>query len=145
MMLMRMVLWLVGLWLALAWIAVSALMLGACTHPTPLTPAQVDALAAAEQGWRRAGLPDPGDCLRGLEVRHGSCGTPANSCLLHEGHWVVVIDEAATDRPAIVHEAMHALYACTLPRLHWSDPYDARHTDRRVWAPEAGSAEVLAR
>lgn len=52
-----------------SWTACAVVLLAACfPRPTTLPPDEQLAVTATLDGWRAAGLPDPGDCLDGATV-----------------------------------------------------------------------------
>jgi hypothetical protein len=124
-----------------------------------------DTVASATlAGWRGAGLPEPGEhCyVARFRIEHAAdraefeqlCWVPperARSCFLWrlETHPAMELFSrvypAAVLRPNVppelvsllgVHELLHGLVDCALKRPN-EDPYDAGHTDTRVWG--AGS------
>jgi len=135
-------------------------LLAACSSPTSQSPLEQRVLAATEAGWSAAGLPEPGErCyLDWFEVRFpdvaefdrlcapGTTAT-ANGCFrwlrversgLREtiSRPVAVIDPtlpaASIVEDLAAHELFHGLVYCTLKRDRL-DPYDASHSDKRVW------------
>lgn len=116
-----------------AWLAI---LLGGCGPAAPAYPSRTlderAVIAAAELGWARAGLPDPGPCLMRLHVTWVDAGELAELCpggsqCLSGPR--VILGDGSSPRDAI-HEAMHWLYSCTLRTV---DIYDYGHTDRRIW------------
>jgi hypothetical protein len=140
-------------------IAALALTLCACVHGLPPGSPDAQDVSATEAAWVGAGLPGPGDCLELVEVRrHGAerayvdacdggrpgmygaaardsagCLTVALRGVIGRRVWVVHVAPEFRHDPTIVgHELRHALTACHLTRPR-SDPYDANHSDPRVW------------
>lgn len=137
------------LWVAALVIAVVATLAG-CQRP-PITTEQRGEIADVEGLWREAGLPDPGDCLRGARVLYttrsdfrdrcgaGQASNVADECLgqysrgmfgRRSGWLVLIVDGSTTAERDIRHSLLHALVACTLKR---ADKFDGNHTDPRVW------------
>lgn len=134
---------------ARSWWPVLALVLVACA-PKPRFPAAMPhpAFAAAEDGWRQAGLPDPGACLHGARVawalddaeyRRRCRREPSASaaCWLHRERVAFLSPGQRIDDRGepVAHEAMHGLQACA------GMPVDYKHSDPRVWSA-AGEGEA---
>jgi hypothetical protein len=139
--------------------ALPALALCACVHGLPPGSADAQAVSAVEGAWRASGLPKPGDCLELVEVRrhdsqssyvdacdggrpglYGAAARDSAGCLtsalrgvLGRRVWVVnVAPGYESDAALLEHELRHALTYCHLNRPR-SDPFDAQHSDLRVW------------
>lgn len=151
--------------------ALLALALCACVHGLPPGSADGRAVQAVEGAWRAAGLPGPGSCLDLVEVRrHDSLSRYVDACdgsrpglygpaardsagclasafrgVLGRPGWAVHMAPGYHDDPALVeHELLHALTHCRLRRAY-NDPFDAGHSDPRVWEASGGASSVQAR
>lgn len=142
------------------------LSLLACASPTGQDPLAQRVTATAWETWEASGLPEIPEerCRTALfEVQFPDVAgfdrlcapattDQANGCfrwLVFKRPWqgiretiskpVAVVDPtlpAGTDIEKLaLHELRHGLVYCTLHRPA-SDPYDAGHTDQRVWGPE---------
>jgi len=122
------------------------------------TALDVDVFAAADRGWESVGLGQPGACLARarIEVARSesefrrrcllSACVSAAACWLDEEK-VALFSPAREIEPGGepgVHEAMHGLTRCHLPRAR-QDPYDAGHTNPRVWLQAGGATSAQAR
>jgi hypothetical protein len=149
--------------------ALLALALSACVHGLPPGSPDAQAVSAVEAAWRASGLPSPGDCLELVEVRrhqslsayvdacdggrpglYGAAARDSAGCLtsalrgvIGRRVWIVNVAPGYHTDPTIVgHELRHALTACHLDRPR-SDPFDAGHSDLRVWASPNGPAHAV--
>lgn len=131
----------------------------ACVHSLPRGSADGKTVAATEADWMASGLPGPGDCLDFVEVRrheserayvdacdgdrpdlHASAARESAGCLtsalrgfMGRRVWIVHIAPGYhADAGLVDHELRHALTICHLRRPA-NDPFDATHTDQRVW------------
>ena len=145
------------------WPIIGALLFGACGPALTRTSSEQDVFRRTERAWVEAGLPEPGACLANAKVLAADeaeyrawCGGEGWSCLQwqnglierNRGPVIVLAPQTKVDElgEPLIHEALHALYSCTLPRLTNYDPYDAQHTDPRVWAAKSvNSAQSRAR
>jgi hypothetical protein len=140
--------------------ALIALTLCACAHGLPPDSVDAQAVSAVECAWRVSGLPGPGSCLDLVDVRrHDSRDGYVDQCeglspgagsrdaaqhsagcltselrgLIGKRVWVVhVAPGYHADAALVEHELRHALTYCHLDRPR-SDPFDAQHSDLRVW------------
>lgn len=146
--------------LALLALAISALY--SCAPRAHESTLERRVVAAAWEGWERAGLPDIDEShcqTHRFEIRYPDGGgfnalcypsstATANGCF----RWLLVqhraMDLYSIAKPVAVvdptlpvgasvpelalHELMHGLIDCTMHR-DYLDPFDAGHTDVRVW------------
>lgn len=126
-------------------------------------------MRAAVDGWTEVlGSPDEHECdvdlttvvhataesfERACRVKPGPGGAAA--CLLYESVGLkrsaprIYLRPGLTDAEAadaVIRESLHNLVECELRRSPW-DPFDALHTDKRVWQSAGGvtSAQSKAR
>lgn len=110
--------------------------------------------AAAGEGWRDAGLGDPGNCLDGATVKYVAsaqsfglnCGgaSPEHvaACWQHYRREAILRPGERVDSRGepVIHEALHGLMACA------GMPPDYAHANDRVWETGgSGSAQQRAR
>lgn len=146
--------------------SVAALPLSGCFHPSITSPERL-ALEAAVVGWTEAlGEPDARECgldlvtvvhvtaarfRRACKIEPGPGG--AGACLLYESVGfsrsapIIVLRPGLDDddvREAVIHESLHNFIECELDRSP-RDPFDALHTDPRVWQGAGGATSAQAR
>lgn len=114
------------------------------------------AVALAFEQWRAVGLPFDAKCPGNLDVIIAHDGDDfrarcfanmpgdntggwahKNACFVADGIVVAPSFTGVVRDGLIVHEALHALYGCDLAG---ADPYDAGHTDARVWGQQVPSS-----
>ena len=146
----------------------AALAAASCVPPAPeLLPLERSAGQAVSVAWNSAALPFPSknDCdVSRFSVRIASATDYATSCLgapeasagctnfSSDGSWfssplypIVVISPTWKSEPGIiVHELLHAYVYCSESGKP-GDPFDANHTDSRVWKAAGGESSVQAR
>lgn len=145
--------------------ALLALALCACVHGLPPGSPDARAVSAVKGAWAGAELPSAGDCLDRVEViRHDlrrkfdeACAgfhpglyraesAPAG-CLTSSPRrgWLVNLAPGYhADAGAVEHELLHALTHCRL-RRPYNDPFDAGHSDPRVWEASGGASSAQSR
>jgi hypothetical protein len=160
--------------LSVLWVAaaLAIVLLCSCSHDTQHTSLEQRVIAATEEGWQRAGLPELGEhCDVDLfrieyptaeefdRICYPATTETAHSCFVVRlaEHPAMELysrsypsaqirpNELVKNVPGLaVHELLHGLVGCTLDRP-LRDPWDYYHSDPRVWAPAQESAEVQAR